>query len=164
MVQEKRIQLWKFVVFAVVMICCAFVAGVCMAKMVSSRETNVVETEVAKWSVSVDGDGDEIELTAGGDEKTFSLTVTNNSDVASGYIVSLSNIPDGVMVGIDEDELLIPVDGVVEFTSDDYTLNAQDHKTETHTLRFAAPLTEETIVISDEDIAVNVAFMQKEPQ
>lgn len=164
MAQGKRIQLWKFVIIAAVLTCGGLIVGISVAKMVSNQAADASRLQVAKWSVSADGDKDEIALTAGGDEKTVTLTVTNGSEVASEYAIILSGIPDGVKVGIDEGNLRAPANGVVEFSSDGYSLNTSDHKVETHTLRFAATLTDETIEISDENIAIDVAFTQKDPQ
>ena len=162
MAQGKRIRVWKFVVFAVIMTCGALVAGICVAKMINNRESNEEELQIAKWSVSADGAEDEIELTAGGEEKTYSLTVTNDSEVASSYKILLSGLPDGVMVGIDEGELQSTEDGGIVFTSDDFVLDMYEHKTQEHTLRFSAVLTEDTVSIPDEDIAIDVIFTQED--
>ena len=164
MAQGKRIRIWKFVIFAAVAVCGAFIVGICVAKMVSNSEGNEANMQVAKWAVSANGDADELELTAGRDEQSFNLTVTNNSEVESSYVISVSNIPAGVKVGVDDGELREPNNGTVEFSNADYLLDMQENKTKTHLLKFAADLTDETVAIPGEDVAIDVRFTQRNPQ
>lgn len=164
MTQGKRIQVWQFVILAIILTCGALVVGVCVAKMVSNDEADIASRQVARWSVSAESDEDEVLLTAGGEEKVLNVTVTNDSEVANTYTISVSGIPDGILVGIDQDDLKMPVDGIVEFTNENYELDIQDHKSETHALRFAATLTDDAADISEEDITVDVTFTQKDPQ
>ena len=164
MAQGKRIRIWKFVIFAAVAVCGAFIVGICVAKMVSNSDGNEANMQVAKWAVSANGDADELELTAGRDEQSFNLTVTNDSEVESSYTIIVSNIPAGVKVGIDDERLRDPESGTVEFSNRYYLLGAQDDKTKTHVLRFAAELTDDTVVLPGEDVAIDVRFTQRNPQ
>ena len=172
MAQGKRIRIWKFVVFAAVMACGALAVGVCVAKMTDDINAEASEVQIARWSVSSNSEDGTMTLIAGGDMETLDLEVINDSEVATSYVISLSGIPDGVMVGVDDGELQAPdANGAIEFTNDSYALNIQDHKTESHILKFAATLTADTevvsgedVVISGEDIVIDVLFTQRSPQ
>ncbi len=143
------------------------VAGICVAKMISSDiEKHKDQISVAKWDVSlsstVTGDDAELELVAGGAEMSYPITVTNASDVASDYKITVSGVTDGVKVALDASGVFKePNNGEVVFDGDDLTI-AVEGGSKNHTLRFAADLDAEELSGND-NITVKVDFIQKEP-
>jgi hypothetical protein len=121
---------------------------------------------VAKWDVSLSstatGDGAELGLVAGGAEKQYPITVTNASDVASDYKITVSGVPAGVKVALDvEGDFKEADNGKVVFDGDDLTIDVGGGA-KNHTLRFAADLDAEELSGND-NITVKVDFTQKEP-
>ena len=162
MKQGKRIKAWQLVVIGLASACVSLAANICVAKMSEGAVSGEGSLSVAKWDISVDGAGNGVVLVAGGPVKTYTLTVTNDSDVACDYIIELSNIPNGVWVGLDENELQEPdADGKVSFTDIGNTLDLSN-RTKEHKLKFSAEL--ESDAVSDDNIDVNVLFTQKEPE
>ena len=162
----KRIRVWQLVAIGLVSACVSLVANVSFAKM--SKEgivTNQGNLQVAKWDVSVEDAGDGVDLVAGGSPQVYTLTVKNNSDVASDYILEISNIPEGVSVGLGDGDLQEPdADNKVVFEETGGVLDLEE-RTRQHSLKFSAVL--EAGAIADSDMAemtVSVQFKQKEPQ
>lgn len=164
MVHGKRFHLLKIVMLVVAVISAAYVAGVCVAKMIDTVEADSDAVRVASWSVSANGDNSQIKLTAGGEEKSYTFTVENNSEVSTKYEILLSNIPSGVKVGLDNGEPQAASAGSISFSDDSYVLNMTDHKTQAHTLKFVAPLEDDSVAISERNISINVNFAQENPE
>jgi len=143
------------------------VAGFCVAKMISTG--NNISSDavgVAKWDVSLSstatGDEAELGLVAGGAAMQYPITVTNASDVASDYKITVSGVPEGVKVALDaEGDFKEANNGEVVFDGDDLTINVGGGA-KNHILRFAADLDAEALSGSD-NITVKVDFIQKEP-
>lgn|GEM_PF-1434745 len=169
--RKKRIALRRYVV-PLVFVCCLVFVGASSAKMFSgSPIAKSSEARIAAWSVDVSSsDDNNMTLDAGKDAQTYSLLVTNNSEVASAYSIKVSNIPDGVKVGLDIasgadlTDLETPVDGVVVLanTGGDLGYEAPDN-VRTHTLTLVAEATA-AITQSSVGMTIEVLFEQKDPQ
>ena len=155
----KHIRVWQLVFAAAVAICGAFLVGVCVAKMSGSAESADGALAVAKWEVHANGSGDDVNLVAGSNiAKSYTITVENNSQVATRYSIEVSNIPDGVSVALGDDWKIPDNNGSVIF-SEVGTLEANDDS-EDKILKFKAGI--ETGNKTDEEIVVNVIFTQEE--
>ncbi len=155
----KRIRVWQLVVVAAVAVCGAFLVGICVAKMSGGVESAEGALAVAKWEVHANGSGDDVSLIAGSNiAESYTVTVENNSQVATRYSIEVSNIPDGVSVALGDDDWKNPDSGSVIFT-DVGTLEANDDSEE-KILKFKAGI--ETGNKTDEEVVVNVIFTQEE--
>ena len=166
---KKRIALGRHCFFACVLVCCFFLAKVCLAKMINDtpveRDGSV---HIAEWSVDVSSsDSNSMTLDAGSNSQTYSLVVTNNSEITSTYSIKVSNIPAGVKIGLDiasESDLVTPVNGEVVFTNTGNDLSYESpNNTRTHTLTLKAEATA-NITQSAVNMSIEVLFVQKEPQ
>ena len=169
MIARKKRTAKRQYVAPLVFVCCLLLAGICSAKMINSNPVEKdSEAHVAGWSVDVtSSDSGSMTLDAGANSQSYSLTVTNTSDVASTYGIKVSNIPAGVKIGLDaasDADLATPVNGEIIFTNTggDLDYNAPDN-TRTHALTLAAEATA-NITQSSVDMAIEVLFTQKEPQ
>ena len=141
MASFKHIRAWQLVIVAAIMTCGAFLAGLCFAKMTAETESGNGSLSVAKWDVQADGSGEGISLTAGsGVGGVYTLTVTNNSEVASDYVIELSNVPDGVSAKLDDGALKTPTGGVIVFGDNDPLILVNGSREKEHTLHFEAAL------------------------
>ena len=160
MTKGKQNRIWRFVVIGLVSACFSFVANVCVAKMSDGLVIDHDDVPVAKWNVAISGADESVDLVAGGSSHVYALTVMNNSDIASDYKIELSNIPNGVWVGLDEGTLQEPdAEGKVLFTETGGVLDTVE-KVRHHSLRFSANAEAEAVMNSD--VAVNVRFEQEE--
>jgi hypothetical protein len=163
MAQKKHMRIWQIVLLGAMAACASFVTSVCVAKMVGSQvELEAEARQIAKWAVAITGCSDNgVDLVAGGDIKNCSLNVANNSEVVSSYVIEVSNIPNGVKVGLGTSgTLLTPQNGVVRFTDTGGALAMNDNRE--HVLRFGADLA--TNAINENEITVGVLFVQEEPR
>ena len=162
MKQGKRIRAWRLITIGLMSACISLVANICVAKMSDSIESDQGSLDVAKWDVSITGAGSSVNLVAGGSPQTYTLTVENNSEVASDYAIELSNIPGGVWVGLDNGALQEPDnENKVIFNNTGGVLDLTEG-TRQHSLKFSAEL--DAGAVADNDIAVSVRFKQKEPE
>ncbi len=167
--RHKKTLNRRHVVIFSVLCCCLFLVGVTLAKM---KNDVLIEkgdnAQVAGWSVDVSSsDSGSMTLDAGSSSQSYSLVVTNNSEVTNAYSVKVSNIPAGVKIGLDvatDDELVTPTGGQIVFTNTggDLSYLAPDN-TRSHTLTLAAEASA-NITQSDVDMAIEVLFTQKEPR
>ena len=156
--QKKTIRIWPVALFVLLAMGGTVIAGMCFAKMVSEPIVADASMDVAKWDVSAEGAAENnISLVAGSVAQTYIFTVTNDSDVATDYTVTVSNVPNGMKIGIDDDELIFATDGVVTF-SGMAPLAANSSKD--HMLKFVATLN--SAVVTGEDLAININYTQEE--
>ena len=115
--------------------------------------------DAATWSVSRNQSAstDSIEVMPELMTDTYTLTVTNNSEVDVIYSIIINNVPAGVEVTLDNvvyrptaNTITIPDAGTINY-------NDQD-KTVTRTLLFSA--TSSAQVVTDQEIDINVEFRQ----
>ena len=71
-----------------------------VAKMIGLVNATDGDMQVAKWDVQVAGASEAVNMVAGGAAQSYTVTVTNNSDVSSTYAIKVSNIPEGIKVGL----------------------------------------------------------------
>ena len=116
---------------------------------------------VAKWDVSANLPNTSINLSASDEENTYTLTVTNDSEVSTKYSISVSNIPAGVLVGLDSGAYKYST-GSVTFNNVG-TINANaSTKTKTHIIKFKA--IPEAAEVSNRNVKIQVTFNQVNPQ
>ena len=162
MKQGKRIRAWRLITIGLMSACISLAANICVAKMSEGVESGQGSLEVAKWDVSMAGADNGVGLVAGGSPEVYVLTVRNNSDVASDYILEVSDIPDGVKVGLDDGTLQEPDnENKVVFNETGGVLDLVERARQ-HRLKFSAEL--EADSVADSDMTVSVQFKQKEPQ
>ncbi len=165
---KRRVALRRYIV-PTALVCCLLFVGVGSAKMINTALiTKSGEAHVAKWSVVVNSsDNDNITLDAGNGTQSYSLVVTNNSEVASTYSIKVSNIPDDVKVGLDiasNNDLVDPTNGEIVFSDTGNALGFESpNNTRTHTLTLAADATAEVTQTST-DMSIEVLFTQKDPR
>ena len=114
---------------------------------------------VARWYVNADVDNDEINLINGANTCTCTLSVISTSEISCSYSVSISNVPDGLEVAIDEGEFVTPIDNVVSFENVGRFGTNVEVENE-HILKFRAPLEIDEEI--DRLICVDVTFVQDE--
>ena len=163
---KKRFSIRPYAI-PVILACGIFFASYCFAKMVLDDPIEKDgEATVAKWNVEVSSDDDSKILDAGGSAQTYSLSVTNNSEVASGYSIGITNIPDGIKIGLDiasDSDLVTPVDGAVTFTNTGgYLGYTPPNNVRTHVLTLVAEPTAEKTQ-TGVDMEIKVLFAQSEP-
>ena len=162
---KERISIRRYAAGLILLISGMFLVGVCSAKMLGDSIAKDGSVDVAEWSVDMSAVGDsDITLDAGNGTETYSLTVTNNSKVSSVYGIKISNIPNGVKIGLDGGSLLTPTDGVLIFsgTGGDLGYTAPNN-TRTHILTLSAESTA-NITQDDVDLSIEVVFTQKDPR
>lgn len=159
----RRIVFFTILYVGVPFVICSFV----VAKMTIQQNINKNSSvDVAKWDVAIEGqseqtEDDKVAIVAGdGSEAVYDLVVKNDSDVATGYLIKLSNIPEGVKVRLDSGEPTEATDGEITFSQNGQELAPHDQMT--HKMKFGAILATEAMV--DRNISVDVIFTQKDPR
>lgn len=148
---------------------CLLIVGVASAKMVNDTPISKDgEMQIAGWDVVVTAaSGNSMTLDAGNGSQTYSLTVANNSEVASTYAIKVSNIPADVKIGLDitsASDMVTPVSGEVTFTNTGGDLGyTSPNNTRTHVLTLAAEPTA-NVTQSSVNMSIEILFVQKEPQ
>ena len=168
--RKKRFSIRRCVAFICLASCGLFFVGKGLAKMTVDEPVVAQDgaVSVAGWSVDLSStDEDSMTLDAGSDSQSYSLTVTNNSDVVSTYGIKISNIPEGIKIGLDiesDADLMTPTDGVLVFTNTGGDLAFESpNNTRTHVLTLAADA-EANITDEDVDLSIEVLFEQKDPR
>ncbi len=116
----------------------------------------------SEWSVSLNQENvdDHLEITRGGDEDTYTLTIVSNSEVDIVYSIVISNVPSGVSVSLDEEDdyyeqsnnqIIIPDAGSIIYTG-------SGNNIKTHTLTFKA--SSDATVISNQELNVDIIVRQ----
>ena len=159
----RRIVFFTILYVGVPFMVCSFV----VAKMTIRQNINKNSSvDVAKWDVAIGGqseqtEDDKVAIVAGdGSEAVYDLVVKNDSDVATGYLIKLSNIPEGVKVRLDNGQPTEATDGKITFSQNGQELAPHDQMT--HKMKFGAILATEAMV--DRNISVDVIFTQKDPR
>ena len=153
----------------VAFVCCLMIVGVSSAKM--STDTPISRTDeahIAEWDVALSSSGSgSMTLDAGGLSQSYSLTVTNNSEVSSTYSIKVSNIPANVKIGLDissASDMVTPVSGEVIFTNTGAALDySSPGNTRVHTLTLAAEPTANATQ-SSVSMSIEVVFTQEDPR
>lgn len=117
--------------------------------------------DAATWSVSrnYSQSGDSLEVYAGGETDSYSLTVQSNSEVDVKYKIIIDNLPVGVEVDIDNTGYLTPTDGVLTIENNNTVINYNDAvKTKTHVLTFRAAAG--STLVDNQEIDIDVEFRQ----
>lgn len=168
-VRKKTIRMRRRYGILFSLIFCLCLVGIASAKMVTKTPTQTEGTmSIAGWSVDVtSADSGSITLDAGSNSQTYSLTVTNNSEVASSYSIKVSNVPAGVKVGLDitsASDMVTPTGGEATFTNTGGDLGFEvPNNTRAHVLTLAAEATA-NITQSSVDMTIEVLFEQKDPR
>ena len=98
------------------------------------------ETQVAKWEVSATPNPNSpMNIIAGNENASYKIKVTSTSEVGCVYSISLSNVPTGVMVKLDDDPpVTVGADKKVTFTNcGEFSANTQGQQ-RIHTLELEA--------------------------
>ena len=143
----------------------ALLFTLCFGVLTMAKYTGVVEetgtVSIAKWDVSVAGeDSQTLPTITIGDSTTYqvyNLNVTSESEVALTYDLKISNVPNDLIVEIDNVEYQ-PINN--EIIIDDLgSFEANDAEpTKVHTMKFIVPIDSETIDAQKLDI--DVVFTQ----
>jgi hypothetical protein len=111
----------------------------------------------ASWSVSMTGNNEDIVLTSGTTEQTYTLTVTNNSEVDVVYSIELSNLPSGMKVKLDSGQYVEEVNNKITFNNAGTMLYGTSPVN--HVLTFSSVLDAQEI--TNKNFNINVVFKQK---
>ena len=120
------------------------------------------ETQVAKWEVSATPNSNSpMNIIAGNDTDSYKITVTSTSEVGCSYSISLSNVPTGVIVKLDDkDPVTVGADKKVTFTNcGEFSANTQGQQ-RIHTLELKAGI--DITPVSNNEMNVDVSFVQKQ--
>jgi len=114
----------------------------------------------ATWSVtrSYSDPNDSLELTSGTITDDYTLTVQSNSKVDVIYDIIISNLPEGVVVSLDDGSDLPQEEGKITIPNAG-TINYNDsEKVREHTLTFKA--ISGATAVSEQEIDIDVEFRQ----
>ena len=151
--KNKKIRLFVFMYF----IFLSLYFSIYTFSKYSGRVNGNGELSVAKWDISLASENNSISLMGGGSSVNYNLNVTSNSDVGIDYYVTISNIPNGVILTVDGRDP-ITINGDVDLGKVGTIYANDETKTKTHVLNFKAPLG--IGEVSNKDILVNVKFIQ----
>ena len=116
--------------------------------------------KIAKWDVTLntsDNTSDNINIISGNNTVSYTLKVKSLSEVKVGYTIKISNVPNDILVKLDNGSNTSPTSGVVTF-SNVGVINANATTREvTHTLTFSAPLSANVI---SKTFDIDVIFTQ----
>ena len=100
-------------------------------------------------------------IIAGDKPVSYEITVTSTSEVGCGYSISLSNVPTGVIVKLDDkDPVTVGADKKVTFTNcGEFSANTQGQQ-RIHTLELEAGI--DITPVSNNEMNVDVSFVQKQ--
>ena len=160
----KKFLFEKRTIIGLILISLLFSNSYVIAKYTSSLRSTVTSADVAKWEVTrdySDNASDNLYLIAGNDTstQTYILKLSSTSDVSANYKVILSDVPDTMMVKIDNGSFVSPTNGTITFSSNSYTINVTDvDKNREHTLTFKVPIDVNFLNINT--IAINLQFEQ----
>lgn len=118
------------------------------------------ETQVAKWEVSATPNSNSpMNIIAGNNTASYKITVTSTSEVGCGYSISLSNVPTGVIVKLDDKApVTVGADKKVTFDScGHFNANTPGVENE-HTLVLEAGI--DIPPVSNNAMNVDVSFVQ----
>lgn len=117
------------------------------------------ETSIAKWELLVNDNGlSDIDLSIGGDATTYTLRITNKSDVASKYSIYFSDLPDNVLIAIDDGEYKTSADGKIEFI--DFGQFNLDDENNVHEYTIYFKASSSALEVSDKEIGLDITFTQ----
>ena len=148
--KKKKIKL-----IIIIILLCSFISVSYAIYRSSTSGTATIQG--ASWSVSTSGNNDTINLTSGSTQQAYTLTVNNNSEVDVSYSISLSNLPDGVKVKLDNNSYVQEDNNQITF-NDINALFVNKTTTRNHTLTFTSILDAEEV--SNQQISINVLFKQ----
>ena len=158
---KKRRLKKKFVVFFslyLVLLTSLFVINTYSKYTGSITKTG--DTSVAKWDVSSNIPDATLNLVPSG-EDSYSLTITNNSEVSAKYSIVVSNIPSGTLVSLDNGAYKA-YSSTVSFNNIGTIKTNAATKTKSHTINFKT--IPEASAVSNRNIKIQVNFEQTKPQ
>lgn len=115
---------------------------------------------VATWDVSLNQTGvnGTIAVVQGGQNDSYTLTVTSGAEVDIRYSIILSNLPAGVEVKLDNGSFLTQSNNTISIADAGTILYTDSVKTKTHTLTFKAD--SNATVVNNQTVNVNVIVKQ----
>ena len=157
----KRVKALK-VSIPIILIICLILFSLFVISFSSAKYTTVVEgvtsALTAAWNVITNADKDAISMVCGGDDQTYTLTVTTDSQVSCSYSIKLRNVPNDINVKIDEGDFTNPENNTVLFENIGSFNITDGINSRTHTVTFNVPL--EAEAVTDRTINVEVIYDQ----
>ena len=126
-----------------------------------SNSANTSSSGVAKWDVSVNQlSSTNVLGIVSGDEvaQSYRLKVESDSDVTVSYNITLSNLPDEIMVSLDGEAYQTPVDNEIVYSNVGIFNVTDQTKEKEHILYFKVPI--DSDVPSTNEIDVDVTLTQ----
>ena len=126
-----------------------------------SNSANTSSAGVAKWDVSVNQlSSTNVLGIVSGDEvaQSYRLKVESDSDVTVSYNITLSNLPDEIMVSLDGEAYQTPVDNEIVYSNVGIFYVTDQTKEKEHILYFKVPI--DSNVPSTNEIDVDVTLTQ----
>jgi len=155
-IKKKRIIIFILIVMV-------FSSTYFIASSFSKYRSNVISdgnVGIAKWELLVNDTSGSIDLYIGEDAVTYTLRITNNSEVASRYSAYFSNIPENILIAIDDSGYKSGVNGEIIIENIGETSLTDQSNIYTHTVYFKA--IEGASEYSGKSIDMDVKFVQKE--
>ena len=165
MEEEKRRKKKKIIKFTAIYLACflVFFSAVTIAKYLDKTVASG-NKDIAKWEVIYDPSdniSNKLNVVSGNEtqNQTYIIKVTSNSDVKASYSLVLTNVPNDVEAKVDGGNYVSATNNTITINNIG-TINANaSNKTNTHTLKFNAPLNSQ--VIGENSINVEMKFVQK---
>ncbi len=164
---KKRKSMYRLMFLLILAAISTTVIGSSQFKFISTLAKSD-SIQVAKWEVAIDdsdvtNNSNNMDLVAGGSAKSYKIIISNTSNVGVNYSINLTNLPNGIYVGLDNNPLQLVTDNRITF-NDVGIINAQNETTENveHTIIFQVPL--EVDEIEDNEVGISVIFNQIVPE
>lgn len=149
--------------FAILLLLCLTLLTLSHVNNASSKyktETNGNSNKtVAKWEVALSPItvGNVFHIVTGNTSVDYSIKVESNSDVSCKYAIIISNIPNDILVALDDGTPQTPSNNSITF-NDVGTFNIGSNiKERTHKLSFSAPINSSASI---SQVNIQVAFTQ----
>ena len=127
---------------------------------------NKTTASIAKWDVSLDTSDNKsntLELVNGNTSNSYILKLTSQSETIATYSIVLTNLPQNIRIGIDNETPIEPDENnSITFQDVGYINANAETKTVEHTLTFYSPI--DSGITGLNEINIDVTFVQKEPE
>ena len=149
--------------FAILLLICVATLTIVFIINTSAKYTSNIQGDssgsVASWNIVVTPvtASNTLNVVVGNNAVDYSIRVTNNSQVSCSYTITVSNVPNGLKVSLDDGTEQLPVNNVVTFENVGSFIIGSATQERTHKLSFSADLNTNSF---NDDIDINVTFTQ----
>ena len=117
----KKVNALKYSGFAVLLLICVIILTIVFIINTSAKYTSTTQgnsnVSLAKWNVLAEPvtASNTLNVVVGNNAVDYMMRVTNNSDVSCSYTITISNVPNGLKVSLDDGTEQLPTDNIVTF-------------------------------------------------